>query len=417
MKSSAAVLCVVLTLFLPGLVSADPGGRTDINPALLYSQAFQVMPDRSVQDHLFTNEWRGHELDEQFGQQIATYENSFKLLRHAARQKVPCDWGYDLSQGPELLLPSLAKSKTLAQAARLRLRWHLDNGRPDDARDDLLAAFALGRQTSKDGILISALVQVAIENILASGIAENWFRLSPETLQQIMDGIAAAPARGTIAQCVTTERIAFKDWLARKIEGFKAGSRDEAEALQKTRELLRSVMTGGNAPEDPAAPTPERVVQAAGGTTAGLLRQLNELDPLYDEAAVLMTVPYEQFLPGIKAFNAKVAKHSNLLVRVFFPAFEKCRLKEFRIELKLATLRAAHAYRQAGPAGLNLVLDPLLKAPFQFERFELSGVDRGFKLTSLVEDRDWKSLIFIEQDGPAFNLDGPRVGEVVKPAR
>ncbi len=416
MKSSAAVLCVVLTLFLPGLVSADPGGRTDINPALLYSQAFQVMPDRSVQDHLFTNEWRGHELDGQFGQQIATYDNSFKLLRHAARQKVPCDWGYDLSQGPELLLPSLAKSKTLAQAARLRLRWHLDNGRPDDARDDLLAAFALGRQTSKDGVLISALVQVAIENILASGIAENWFRLSPETLQQIIDGIAAAPARGTIAQCVVTERIAFKDWLARKIEGFQAASRDEAEALQKTRELLRSVMTGGDAPEDPAAPTPESVVQAAGGTTAGLLRQLKELDALYDEAAVLMTVPYGQFLPGINAFNAKVAKHPNLLVRVFFPAFEKCRLKEFAIETKLAMLRAGQAYRLSGEPGLGRVPDPLNNEAFQFRPFEFGGVDRGFELVSKMRYMDdWNaSLIFIEKDGPAFNLDGKNAGKPVK---
>lgn len=416
MKTLISILPVLLALLASGTAFAASGLRTDINPALLYWQAIQIMPDRSVQDHLFTNEWRGRELDEQFAQQIATYDNSFMLLRQAARQQVPCDWGYDLTQGPELLLPGLAKAKALTQAARLRMRWHLENGRPDDARDDFLAALVLGRQVSRDGILISALVQFAIENILESGIAENWFRFPSETLHQVMDGIAAAPARGTIAQCVATERLSFKDWLARRIGEFQATSRDESEALQKTRELLRSIMSGGDAPPEPASPTPEAIIQAAGGSTAGLLRQLKDLDALYDEAAALMMAPYDQFLPGIKAFNDQVAKHPNLLVHVFFPTFEKCRLKEFAIETKLALLRAAFEYRQAGEAGLGQVPDPLFNEPFQFRRFEFSGVDRGFELVSKMRYQDdWNaSLIFIEKDGPAFNLDGKNAGKPVK---
>ncbi|MBI5385256.1 MAG: hypothetical protein HZA90_11295 [Verrucomicrobia bacterium] len=416
MKNSAAILCVLLALFLTDVASADNGLRTDINPALLYWQATAAMPDRAAQDHLFTNEWRGHALDEQFEKQIATYDNAFKLLRQAARQKAPCDWGYDLTQGPELLLPGLAKAKLLSQAARLRTRWHLEHGRPDDARDDLLAAFVLGRQVSKDGILISALVQVAIENILASGVAENWFRFSPETLQQIMDGLAAVPARGTMVQCVATERIAFKDWLTRKIQGLQAASRNEGEALQKTQELLRSIMSGEEAPQGPAPPTPEAIIQSAGSTTAGLLRKLKELDALYDEAAVLMTVPYDQFLPQIKAFNKKVANHPNLFVHVFFPVFEKCRLKEFAIEVKLAMLRAAVAYRRSGEAGLSQVADPLFNGSFQFRRFEFDGVDRGFELRSQMRYLDdWNaSLIFLEKDGPAFHLDGKNAGKALK---
>jgi hypothetical protein len=416
MKTFAAFLCVLLTLASIGRVSADAGSRTDINPALLYWQATAALPDRAGQDHLFTNEWRGHALDERFNQQIATYDNAFKLLRQAARQKAPCDWGYDLSQGPELLLPGLAKAKLLSQAARLRFRWHLENGRPDDARDDLLAAYVLGRQVSKDGILISALVQFAIENILQSGLAENWFRLSPETLQQVMDGIAAAPARGPIVDCVSAERRIFKNWFTRKIGEIQAASSDEAEALQKIQALLRSLLSGGDSPEEPASPTPEAVIQAAGGTTAGLLRQLTELDALYDEAAVLMTMPYGQFLPAIKVFNEKVANHPNLLVRVFFPAFEKCRLKEFAIEGKTAIVRAAVAYRVSGAAGLAGVPDPLFQEPFTFRRVVLDGVDRGFELGSKMRYKyEWNtSLIFVEKDGPAFYLDGKNAGKPVK---
>ncbi|MSU61712.1 MAG: hypothetical protein EXS31_04825 [Pedosphaera sp.] len=413
MKTIAAILLTFLTFAMTGFAANDSASRTDINPALLYWQAVAVMPDRSAQDHLFTNEWRGRGLDDEFRKLIVSYDSSFKLLRHSARQKAPCDWGYDISEGPELFLPSLAKAKSFAQAARLRMRWDLEDGRPDDARDDFLAAFVLGRQLSTDGVLISALVQIAIENILASGLAENWFRLSPETLRQIMDGIAAAPARGTIAQCVPTERIAFRDWLTRKIEKLQKVSNDEHEALKGARKLLTSLASDEG--EGPASPKADQIIEAAGGTTAGLLRQLKELDALYDEAEVLMRASYSQFLPGIRAFNEKVQQHPNKLVQVFFPAFEKCRLKEFAIQVKIAMLRAALAYREKGEAGLSQVVDPLFNEPFQFRRFQLDGVDRGFELTSKMRYMDdWNaSLIFIEKDGPAFNLDGKNAGKKV----
>ncbi len=415
MKAFTALLGLLLAALLGGRGSADTGTRNDINPALLYWQAFALLPDYNSQGYLFTNEWRGRALDEQFNTLIQPYDSRFKLLEQAAAQKAPCDWGYDLTQGPELLLPGLAKVKHYAQAARLRARWHLENGRPEAARDELLAAFALARQTSRGDVLIGSLVQIASESILISAIAENWFRFTPETLKQLVDGIDAGPARGLVAECVATERTSFRDWLTRKVEGFQAASGSEAEALEKTRVLLHSIMTGGEAPEGPNAPTPEGVLESAGNTTAGVLRQLKELDALYDEANALMKAPFAQFQPGIKAFNEKIAQHPNQLVRVFFPAFEKCRLKEFMIEEKLAMLHAAVASRQSGAAGLAGVPDPVMQQPFEFRRFVFNGVDRGFELRSKAPIYEWPSaLIFVEKDGPAFNLDGPSVGKPVK---
>src|SRR3954453_17572162 len=112
LASCAAVQCVI---------GAD-AFRTDINPALLYYQGFALRPELSQADHdyLFTNEWRGKVLDERFLALIPTYKNSFKLFRRAAKAEVPCDWGLDLSDGPEALLPGLAKAKLASQTARLR---------------------------------------------------------------------------------------------------------------------------------------------------------------------------------------------------------------------------------------------------------------------------------------------------------
>ncbi len=415
MKSFTTIACAVLASVSAGHLSADSGTRTDINPALLYWQAFAVLPDYNSQGYLFTNEWRGRALDDQFTTLIQSYDVRFKLLEQAAAQKTACDWGYDLSQGPELLLPGLAKVKHFAQASRLRMRWHLENGRPEAARDELLATLALARQTARGGVLIGTLVQIAAENILLSGVAENWFRFTPETLKQVLDGLDSAPARGTVAESIPVERTSFRDWLARKVEGFQTSSASEAEALEKTRAVLHSFMDQGESPEGANAATPDSILESAGNTTAGLLRQLKEMDALYDEADGLMKAPYAQFLPGIKAFNEKIAHHPNQLVRVFFPAFEKCRIKEFTIEVKLAMVRAAVAYRQSGAAGLASVPDPVTQAPFEFRRFVFNGADRGFELRSKTALHEWPdSLIFVEKDGPAFNLDGPSAGKAVK---
>jgi hypothetical protein len=176
---SVPLFIVVALATLPAIAADD--FRTDINPALLYHQAFSITPELSPDDHqyLFTKDWRGRKLDERFGKLVSRYDNMFKLLRRAARAKVPCDWGIDLSDGPEAMLPQLARAKSATQAACLRARYALQQGKEAKRADDLIAAFVLGRNVSKDTILISALVQIAIENIVTSFIADNFYRFTP----------------------------------------------------------------------------------------------------------------------------------------------------------------------------------------------------------------------------------------------
>src|SRR5580765_830704 len=115
--------------------------RTDINPALLYYQAF-ALNDLSEKDrqYLFDEQWYKPPTEARFERLMAETENKFKLVRQAAKQQVVCDWGLDLTQGPDTLLPGLAKQKAIAQTARLRVRWHLAHGRQAEAREDFLAA-------------------------------------------------------------------------------------------------------------------------------------------------------------------------------------------------------------------------------------------------------------------------------------
>lgn len=197
---------------------ANPSGR-DINPALTYGRAFLLAPDlpKADADYLSTNNWIGQKLTERAGNLIAQYDNQFTLLRQAAQSEVPCDWGIDMSAGPATVLPGLARAKAVAVTTRLRVMWHLQYGRQNDAVDELLASFALARNISRDGTLISTLVQIAMEVINCSVIAANFSQFSPEMLKQLADGLDGPPVRRTVAECLPTEKALFFDWTRNKI--------------------------------------------------------------------------------------------------------------------------------------------------------------------------------------------------------
>jgi hypothetical protein len=397
--------------------------RTDINPALLYHQGFSLRPDLSQQDHdyLFSNQWRGRVLDERFGSLIWKYDNSFKLFHRARYAQVPCDWGHDISDGPEALLPGLAKAKSAAQTARLRAMWHLQNGKPDYARDDLLAAFALGRNVSHDRVLISALVQYAIENIVASIVAENAYQLPPETLRQLADGFAAAPPLGLVADCIPVENISFSQYFVRKIE--EARAQDEATAVGRVRQVLGNAFNSGEPPAvrgvrfegSEGAAKADKIIAAAGGTIDGLLRLFREMPPLYEQVERILRLRVAEYEKRMAEFQDMVNKHPNPLVKAFFSLFDNCRKKEFATQITVAMARAGIEYKLRGQEGLQSVLDPCTGAPFDFERFIFEGVDRGFKLKSKYRGRDFDEvLIFVEKPGPLFRTTGKLAGEKVK---
>jgi hypothetical protein len=404
------------TLLLLALLQTALGQarfRTDINPALRYYQALLEAPRLPDEDrqYLFVPEWRGQVLEPRFGDLMGRYDIQFRLLREAGHAAVPCDWGIDLSEGPDALLPGLAPCKAAAQAARLRVMWHLQNGRQAAARDDLLAAFTLARNVSWDGVLISALVQIAMENILTSVVAENFYQWQPEVLSEVLAGFEAAPARGTIQACVATERSSFYGWLLRKVtELQQKNAGNEPRTLEEIKTLVAKI-SGENGPDLQFA---ERLLKAAGGTSDGVVKLARELEPLYDRASVLMALPHGEFEEEMKSFIKEVSGHPNPLVSQFFPVFEKCRPKEFGAIVKLAMLRAGTEYKLKGDAGFQQVLDPLTRQPFGLERFVLNGEDRGFKVTSTYNGQGFEQvLIFVEKNGEPFRIDGKNAGKPI----
>jgi hypothetical protein len=413
-----------LSLLLCTVAAGLPGAslRTDINPAMQYYQAYILAPDlpQADRDFLFVTEWRGQKLPERFGELVARYDNQFKLVRQAAQATVACDWGVDMTPGPFTLLPHLARNKAIAQASRCRVMWDLQQGRPGEARDDLLAAFALARNTSRDGTLIAALVQIAMEDILCSIVAENYHRFSPEQLQQLAEGFDAAPARGTMAACISAEKAFFYQWLLAKVQELQRANPDhDAKVMAGIQELI-GLMRGSGDSFDPEDLTNHwsQVTKVCGGTSAGVLRLLREMEPLYQKLGAIMALPLPEYESPMREFNAEIKaimqKGSNPFVSEFFPALENCRSKEFAVLAELAMLRAAVEFKLHGAAGMEKVKDPCGSGPFVWRRFEFRGEDRGFELKSAYNGRGFPiRLIFVESDGAPFSVSGKDAGRAL----
>jgi hypothetical protein len=403
---SSLVLAAVLT------GATGQPARKDFNPATIYYQAFLAAPDLAQADrnYLYESDWRRQKLPERFGELMAQYDDQFRLLRRAAQATLPCDWGLDSSEGPATRLPHLARAKAVAQAARLRLLWNLQQGHQQEACDDLLAAFVLGRNLAQDGMFISTLVQIAIEAIILNGVAENFGHFSPEVLERLLKGLDAAPAHHTVAACIPAEKAYFQDWLLNKIQELrKAHPGDDAKVMEGVREDFLNL----EKPDRRETSFWERINKAAGGTSEGLIQVLHGREQMYERLSPLLALAYAEYQTRRDQVVAEVEKSPNPLI-ASTAGFWKARAKEFSIQAYAAMVRAALEYKLHGEAGFKSVSDPCGQGPFGFRRFMFEGVDRGFELKSGYDmDGDKCVLIFVEKDGPLFYVSGPHVGEAL----
>ncbi len=407
---------VVMAGSVSSRAAAELDFRRDINPALLYFQAYQYMPRLSEVDrkHLFENATGGvwpNPIDEHGRELLKQYDNSFKGLHRARFAKVPCDWGYDLSDGPEALLPGLAPAKGLAQAARLRAMVALEANNFEAGLDDLQSALVLGRNLSRDHILISALVQIAIENILSSVVMENYYRLNAEELDEIVAAFDSAPPRGRIADTVTTEDNAFYRYILRKVERMIADSNGDTESFWKKFEAFWNPIATDDESNKGPEPSAAEVREAAQGRADQLLNLVTEMPGWYIEAARIMNLPYAEYKAQAPAFFSRVAESPNPFIRQFFRVFRNVRAKEFSVVVRMEMLRAAAAYKRGGMEALKAVQDPLIGGAFEFGRVKFEGQDRGFELKSVEQFRDFDEvMIFLEKPGKLFRLDGKNAG-------
>ncbi|HUU68906.1 MAG TPA: sigma factor-like helix-turn-helix DNA-binding protein, partial [Planctomycetota bacterium] len=147
------------------------GDAANANAADYYKKAFELIPKDQEIDLLADF---GTEPADKMKAALEAYQPALTLVAEGAA--IPrCDWGIDLAKGGSApLFPILSQTRQIAQAARFRARYEWAAGRRANAIDDLKNALVLARHIGgeKNMVLISMLVQVAIEHITMRTCAE-----------------------------------------------------------------------------------------------------------------------------------------------------------------------------------------------------------------------------------------------------
>jgi hypothetical protein len=340
---------IVLALFLLSVGQAQAVDSAS-NAALQYWMALAQFPGMDAKEQQVLAKWDSTPLNAQADKLIDAGRNALVQLHRGSALK-ECDWALHHEDGFLLLLPHLGKSRDLARLALLRARRSFEGHEPGEALDDVTDALVLARHCRSDGIPIAVLVDVAIENQCFDLLEAHVGELSPKLLNVLQQRLAAMPAMTTLKESIATERKLGLEWLIAKLKdaGDDTAKRDQVVAsFGKTGAEFRAAQ------------------QAAGGTPAATIEQLEALGSYYDKVSAIADLPAAEFRKRVGPIDDEFSK--NPFGKVILMAYGRFYDKHLQERTRLTLLQAAIAIRLSTPEDqLKNFSDPAGDGPFVIE--------------------------------------------------
>ena len=364
----ALVLSLTILGIPWGSASADAPPDLGANAALRYWQAFAQLPKLTdAQEHKLNEEYLDMPLDTHVRDIVTKADYAFRMM-HRGAALPQCDWGLDYEEGVELMLPHAQAARMMSTLACLRARIRFEEGHNADALDDLVDAMTLGRHATRDGTLLTALINIGIENRTGDTLGRYLPRLNAEAIQKLKTRLGALPPAVTLAEGVAIfEQKAGLDWLIRKVKEHK-----DPESLVAF--LSRYCGRGGDSPEQ-ARVRGRAFLEECGGTADGVVKMAEEIRPCYAIGARMLELPLDQCE---KQFQLEATKHSrNPVFKMIFPPVVSLRRSQARTDVFRALLAAALDVQLGQPDALKSHPDPVVVGPFEMVKF-----DGGFELRS-----------------------------------
>jgi hypothetical protein len=172
----------------------------------------------------------------------------------------------------------------------LRARVALADGQQERAADELLAVSVLGRNAASGAPLVGTMTQVIIESRVLDFVSANFDRLEAETRSELAAGFRAPPQRSTVVEAMRNEKRAFYDWLLWKVEGLRSQSSDDGQVLAQIHLLIDNTF-------NPERDFSTRIIEAAGGTSTGVIRYIRDTEPYYARAEAIATASDQNIAP------------------------------------------------------------------------------------------------------------------------
>ncbi|MEP6671752.1 MAG: hypothetical protein ABJF10_21510 [Chthoniobacter sp.] len=208
----------LLTFTFATLTFASPLRALDsrpTNPALLYWQAAairpQLTPEQAKEVHEVVAGRKPY--DAMAAAKILSDSKSSLLLAFkAADSTVPCDWGMPVEDGPFMALPHVSKMQEMGAVAILQAEDFFAEGKVKEGLDYLLLTHRLARHAGAGDMLISNLVQYAIETNALRAAARHCLAWDADTRKTYAAQLKTLPPLHT-TQAAYGGESAFIDWL------------------------------------------------------------------------------------------------------------------------------------------------------------------------------------------------------------
>lgn len=341
------------------------------NAALVYWQAFSLLPDLDdAQTKSLHAVLEGGKADANVSKMLRQANESLRLLRRATKYS-QCEWGLEYERGIETVLPHLSQSRKLSRLACARAQVRFEEGNSKAAVDDVIATLSMARTIGQNAVIISLLVDYAIEAQATDVLARNLPQLKAKELEELEKQIAGLPKSTTMIDGMQVEKELCLGWFIRELR--KPG----------TKQRILKLFSDQN---DPNVVALQKLSQPE------ILDVAKKLGPVYDKMIAAMTRSPDEVDALVKEYEAGEAKSlgpAQHLGSLIFPSVSSLRRTEAVQQARSSMLAAAIAIARHGQDALKReeLSDPFGKGPFQYK-----SMGSGFQLTSKLIGRDGKPV-------------------------
>jgi hypothetical protein len=353
MKKTILTLTIATLLIAPTL-RAEEVNHPPINPALLYWQAASELPQLSnEQAKELADMASGRQaFDPAKAKNLLESATTLRLMRKAVDSTAACDWGLPTEDGPGTILPHLAKMRQMSGLAIVQAEAFFAEGKVKQGLDSLLIAHRMARHAGAGDLLISYLVQNAMEANAIRAAARHCLGWDTETRRGYATALQSLPPLHTAQAAFHGEHI-FIDWAESHL---RSDGKSDAE--------LQAALASAAA-EQPGSKEAAASLLAPDTTKAALAAWRDMLARM----TTALGKPWPQAQLELKALEDEAWHSSHVLVRVTVPSTMSVAEKGFTVATLRTMLDAALEHGpQLDEAAASTYHDSLEGEPLQLKK-------------------------------------------------
>jgi hypothetical protein len=306
-----------------------PGKRekiSDPNPALLYWQAFSMLPElKQSQLKVLTEVLDGRlpVTDPAVGTLLGIARRSLDRFARAAQGDQPCVWGTTFDEGPFAPMPHLTKLQQLCRLALVQAEVHYASGDSEAAWAWTRHVHAAARHLAAEPLLITAIIQHSVEQQAIRTTARHGLSLDVEQGKVIVKDMKSLPPLRTVREALTGEH-AMADWMRRMVLGIQNSPESEQAVLEAAQSLLGAQSQDANYAQADSAKQALASIEEWKKTS----EQGRDLQARAEAAS---TKPWKQYQADLKELRASITDASQVLKNTL-PSFEGAMRKQFETQ-------------------------------------------------------------------------------------